>query len=71
MKTVFIVQYHSYSYHTSCKSDEILGVYATEEEAEKRAKEFISERCPGVCWWEEYTIGEKCLSTKEILAIVM
>lgn len=60
--TVWIAVYHSNSYYAG--NDEILGVYATKEEAKNRIAKFEESNafydgdCPDECWYDEYEIGK-------------
>jgi len=64
---VYIVQYHSNAWGDQESSDDILGVYESEEEADKRADEFEEKYA-----WDDdivsvyaYTIGEKVSGGRE------
>ena len=57
---IWIVQYHDNSWGAQESSDEILGVYDSEEAANKRAEEFESEYA-----WEDDTVSVQCYELNE------
>ena len=65
--TIYIVQYHDNSWGAQESSDEILGVYDSEEAADKRAEEFKSKYAfeDDVVSVLRYELNEDVLTLKE------
>ena len=65
--TIYIVQYHDNSWGAQESPDEILGVYDSEEAADRRVEEFESKYAweDDTVYVQSYEVNEKVLSLKE------